>query len=281
MGPLPVKVANRLIAGIKKFQPILNNAKSRDVNEADTVIIVTDMLNEVFGYDKYKEITSEFSIRSTYCDLAIKLDGKLEYLIEVKAIGLELKENHVKQAVDYAANVGTDFVVLTNGNNWKVFKIAFNKPIEQELVLDIDFLKLNPRKNEDVEKISLISKEPWMKSSLYEYHSQKQALSKYFLSAIILNDPVIDAIRRELRKIVPDVRVSAEQIKEVISMEVLKREVIEGEKADEAQKKVLKKLNKISKTKMQKPNNVPNEDNTETSESNESENQVLFEETVQ
>jgi len=39
-------------------------------------------------------------IRGAFCDLAVKLDGALAFLIEVKAVGLELKEQHVKQAVD-------------------------------------------------------------------------------------------------------------------------------------------------------------------------------------
>ena len=252
MANVPTKVYDRLSSGIKKFQPILNTAKSRDVNESDTVIIITDMLSEVFGYNKYSEITSEFTVRSTYCDLAIKIDGKLAFLLEVKAIGLELKENYVKQVVDYAANQGIDFVVLTNGVIWKVYKITFTKPIDQELVFEFDFLNLNNKNSDDVEKLSLLSKEGWLKSFLYEYHSQKQALSKFFLSAIILSDPITDLIRKELRKISPDVKVTSEQIQEVIFKEVLKREVIEGEKAEEARKKMNKVFNKISKTKIAK-----------------------------
>jgi hypothetical protein len=89
MPSVPSKVAERLVKGVKRFQPILNNSKSRDDGEADTVMIVTDMLAEVFGYDKYSEITAEYSIRGTYCDLATKLDGVLQALIEVKAIGLD------------------------------------------------------------------------------------------------------------------------------------------------------------------------------------------------
>lgn len=252
MGTVPVKVSERLSAGIKKFQPILNTAKSRDVNESDTVIIITDMLSEVFGYDKYSEITSEFTIRSTYCDLAIKLDSKIAFLLEVKAVGLELKDNYVKQAVDYAANQGIDFVVLTNGVLWKVFKITFSKPIDQELVFEFEFLNLNQKKLDDIEKLSLLSKEGWLKSFLYDYHSQKQALSKFFLSALILSDPITDAIRRELKKISPDVKVTSEQIKDVIQLEVLKREVIEGDKAEEANKKISKIYNKLAKTKTHK-----------------------------
>jgi hypothetical protein len=81
--PIPTKVSARIAAGLKRFQPILAAAKSRDVNESDTVVVVTDVLQEVFGYDKYSEITSEHSIRGTFCDLAIKLDGRIATLIEV------------------------------------------------------------------------------------------------------------------------------------------------------------------------------------------------------
>ena len=45
----PKKVGERLVVGLKRFQPILASAKARDVNESDTVIIITDMLAEVFG----------------------------------------------------------------------------------------------------------------------------------------------------------------------------------------------------------------------------------------
>ena len=254
MASISTKILTRLSEGIKKFQPILQTAKSRDVNESDTVIIITDMLSEIFGYDKYSEITSEFAIRNTYCDLAIKLDGKLEFLIEVKAVGLELKDSFVKQAVDYASNQGVDFVVLTNGVMWRVYKITFNKPIDQELVLEFDFTKLNNKNSDDVEKLSLLSKEGWLKSSLYEFHSQKQALNKFFISALIVNDNIIDILRKELRKISPEVKVSSEQIINVVQLEVLKREVMEGEKADEAKRKLQRFYNKQIKNKSIKQN---------------------------
>ncbi len=92
MPTIPVRVADRLRSSLKEFQAIVQSAKSRDVNESDTVIIVTDMLSAVFGYDKYSEVTSELDIRGTHCDLATKSDGKIQSLIEVKAVGTELKQ---------------------------------------------------------------------------------------------------------------------------------------------------------------------------------------------
>jgi hypothetical protein len=240
MASIPSKVASRISSALKRFQPVLEAAHKRDVNEADTVTIVTDILSDMMGYDKYSEITSEYAVRSTFCDLAIKLDGHLAVLIEVKAIGLDLKDNHVKQAVDYAANEGCEWVGLTNGAVWQVYRISFSKPIEHELVLDIDIRSLNPRKDDDLEPLYLISREGWQKSRLDDYATQQQALSRFSIAAVVLADPVLQVIRRELRRISPDAKIEVEDIERVLTQEVMKREVIEGEKADSAKKLVAK-----------------------------------------
>ena len=87
MSEIPKKTGERLLAGLKRFQPILDAAKKRDVNEADTVTIVTDIISDVFGFDKYTEISSEHRIRISSCDMAIKIEDKVQFMIEVKAIG--------------------------------------------------------------------------------------------------------------------------------------------------------------------------------------------------
>jgi hypothetical protein len=238
MANIPTKVQERLSANIRRFQPVLTSAKSRDVNESDTVTVIIDMLADVFGYDKYSEITSEYVNRSTFVDLAIKIDGKAQMLIEVKAIGLELKDAYVKQAVDYGANEGIEWIVLTNGTTWNIYKVTFGKPIGFDLVHQIDFMRLNPKSSSDLESLYLLTKEGLGRSVLGDYHTQRQALSRFFIGAINLSDPVLDVIRRELRKISPDVKIDNEQIKAVLINEIVKREVMEGEKADEAQRKV-------------------------------------------
>ena len=105
-------------------------------------------------------------------------------------------------------------------------------------MLEINMLNLNPKKEEDLEALYMISKEGLGKSMLGDYHSQRQALSRYFIGAMLLTDSVLDVLRRELRRISPDVKIDSEQIKGVLIQEILKREVIEGDKADEARKKI-------------------------------------------
>ncbi len=257
--PVPSRISDRISTGIKRFQPILTSAKSRDVGESDTVTIVVDMLAEIFGYDKYSEITSEHAIRGTFCDLATKIDGTLQALIEVKAIGLDLKDQHVKQAVDYAANQGVDWVLLTNGVEWRIYKLTFAKPIDAELVVTIDFCGLNAKAEKDIEALYLFAKEGWLKSALGEYHNQKQALSRFFLGAMIVSDTIVDVVRRELRKVSPDVRITSDEIRAVLTSEVIKREVMEGEKADEARRKIARAVNKAQKAKAAKAESAESE----------------------
>lgn len=249
---IPKKVADRLSAGLKRFKPVLESAKTRDVNESDTSMIVTDMLGEVFGFDKYSDVTREYAIRGTYCDLATKIDGKLQTLIEVKAIGMGLRENHIKQAVDYAANQGVEWVILTNGQIWKVFSVSFSKPISADLVLELDMLSLDHNDEDACEDLFLLSKEGIQRSGLDAYNDQLRVRSKFNLAAIILSDPILHAIRRELKRIAPDVRISVDEIRDALTHEVLKRDVMDGEKATEAHRLVARAANKALRQRRSK-----------------------------
>lgn len=246
---ISAKAIDRIRDGLKRFQPILSSAKARDVNESDTVVIVTDLLQYVFGYDKYSEITSEHMIRSTFCDLAVKIQGSLAFLLEVKAIGSELKDQHIKQAIDYAANQGVEWVGLTNGVIWRIYKVTFAKPIDFEVVVEFDLLSINTRSADAIEMLGLLAKEGWQKAHIGEYLSYKQALSKYTLSAILLSEPVLKTVRRQLRITTPDVKVDLDEIKKALEADVIKREVLEGEKATSAQRQVTRATNRARKSK--------------------------------
>ena len=43
---IPKKVQERLVAGLKRYQPIVRKLKERDISEADTVTVIKDMLSE-------------------------------------------------------------------------------------------------------------------------------------------------------------------------------------------------------------------------------------------
>lgn len=247
MSNIPKKVSDRFSKEVGRFQTILKNAKDRDVNESDTVTIITDILASVFGFDKYADITSEYCIRGTYCDLAIKTEGKLKYLIEVKAIGLDLKSNHLQQAINYGANQGIQWIVLTNGILWEIHRIRFEKPIVADKVCTIDFLSLNARKKDDQEKLYLLCKEGLSKAAIEGFHERAQTVNKFTIAAILLSGQVNDMIRKELKKLAAGLKVEIDEVDNILRNEVLKREVIEGDVAQKATAKLKKAANKAAK----------------------------------
>lgn len=266
MVTIPAKVKDRLIYGIKKFQPIVSKAQAKDINESDTVTIISDILSDVFGYDKYIEITSEYAIKKTYVDLAIKLNGTPKLLIEAKSAGLDLKDQHIKQAVDYGANAGVEWVILTNSVNWKVYNISFGKPVSADLVYEFDFKKINPKKQADLETLYYLTREAMTKgnkTALDEFHNQQQIVNRFTITHIILTDKVLDTIRLSLRKMSSDAKVSNEEIQKIILDEIIKRDILDDDKATDARKKVQRALKPTTKSNSKKAESEPAEADSE------------------
>ena len=96
---VPVKFFNNLSKNLKKYQSIISKYKrDKEVNEAETVKVVNDILSELLGYDRYNDITSEKQINDKYCDLAIRnsnKNDKIYMVIEVKKVTASLKDNHI------------------------------------------------------------------------------------------------------------------------------------------------------------------------------------------
>lgn len=240
MSSIPKKVFDRFQTAVPKFQKVIQIAKDRDLNESDTVSILNDILAEVFGYDKYLEVTSELMIRGTYCDLALKVENKLEFLIEAKAVGIELKEQHMKQAIDYGANKGIQWVVLTNSIDWRIYRIRFEQPINFDLVCSFNFLNLNPKNDKDQDILFILCKEGLAKAAREDYYEMVQNVNRYVIGHLLLGEVILCDIRKELRKLSEGLRVEEEVIENILRNEVLKREILEGEESARAEKKVAK-----------------------------------------
>ena len=249
---IPKKVLDRFTTDLKKFQTVANSHKTRDVSEADTVTLVKDILANIFGYDKYEELTSEQQIRGTYCDLAVKIDGNIKYLIEVKAAAINLNNSHLQQALNYGANHGIEWVVLTNSLDWKLYRIKFAQPIDFEEISTFNLANLNLKSDDDLNKMFLLCREGISNDAMGQYHQHTQLVNKFMIAQIAMSEPVVGLIRRELKKLFPELKVELEQISDILVNEVLKREVIEGEKVKETQLKIKKTTSKLSRQSTKK-----------------------------
>lgn len=236
MGNISKRFIDRAKPALRRYQKILESARKRDVNESDTSVIVSDMLTELLGWDKYEDVTTELSVRSTFCDLAIKSRGRLLYLIEVKSIGTDLKDNHLRQAIEYGSREGIEWVLLTNGAVWQAHRIRFEQPIHHDLVFEIDVVASKPA--DTIEKFYLVSKEAENCSEIDLFWKHKEATSRYVVAQLLLDEGAIRTVRRQLRRLFPGLKVSEDEIDSLLRTEVLKREVLEGEKAEAAEKMI-------------------------------------------
>ena len=195
---------------------------------------INDILADVCGYDKYHEVTGQYAIRGTFVDLAVKVDENIRFLIEVKAVGIELKDIHIKQAIDYAANEGIEWVVLTNGAVWRVYNVHFGQPIEKILVCEVDLVALSPKSDEILECFGNLSREGFSKGKMADLLHQKQLTNKFTVAALLISDDVLDDLRREIRRLGSGIKVEVDYLRALLTNEIVKRDLIDSEEASAA-----------------------------------------------
>ena len=123
---------------LKKFIPHLIAARDQNLNEADIVVRLIKVLEDVLGYDGLSEITREMNLKDKYVDLAVKIDGTVKFLIEAKSAGTELRDRHIEQAERYAAENNIRWVLLTNGTVWNLYHLTFDEGIEYARAFSVD-----------------------------------------------------------------------------------------------------------------------------------------------
>lgn len=156
------RISGRISEGLKRLQPVIRDAKADDAGESDTKKVVAFCLFEIFGHRSTPEAASHNGDSEAFIDLSINALG-LPFLLETRAIGLNLNDEHLNQAVSRAHKKSLDWVVITNGQTWKVYKVIFSKPIDQFLIAEIDLLAINPETVEDAKGLFMLCREFWQK----------------------------------------------------------------------------------------------------------------------
>jgi predicted type IV restriction endonuclease len=183
---------------LKKFLPHLLKAREDNLNEADTVQRIIKVFEEVLGYDPLGEITRECQIRDKYVDIALKIDGNIRLLVEVKAAGVELRDRHIEQAEHYAAVGNIAWVVLTNGVVWTLYHLSFDEGVEYVRAFSVDLA--SDCTDEAAELLAILHRQSLTKGSIDEYWQHKAALRPESIGKAIFSEDTMKLIRREIRR---------------------------------------------------------------------------------
>jgi len=192
----------KVSALLKKYAQVFKEAKERDANESDTVMYLTKFFEEVLEYDSLKgEISKEVTVKDRFCDIALKIDGDIEVLVEAKSAGLKsLTAKHIEQAENYASRSGLSWVLLTNGVTWQLYHVSFaeGEGIKSDLAFEVEFK--DDKLDEFWTSVSLISKKAVAKEELDEFWGQKKALKPGVVVKALFSHDVITVLRRELNR---------------------------------------------------------------------------------
>jgi len=189
----------RLKTAIKKFNKPLADLVARDANEGDTRLLVTDLLCEGFGFDKYVDLTTEYQVKGEFADYGVRIDKELIAFIEVKRVTTKLGAKHLRQVEMYAVNEGVEWVMLTNGVVWQVYHIIGGLPMIVDLALEVDLLG-EESVSQKTNQLFYLTRESLKRQQIDELWKAKRATSPKSLAQVICSEPVADAIRKELRR---------------------------------------------------------------------------------
>jgi predicted type IV restriction endonuclease len=162
-------------------------------------MIVSSIVSDALGWDAFDNLTGEYRIKGSFADFVIRKDGKHFVIIEVKAIASRLNDKHLYQAVSYAASEGVEWVILTNGAEWQLHRVLFNKPVEHELVFELSLVDEELKPREKVELLYLLTPEAQRKDELEAFYQRKRALSCNNIAKLMLSESVLTRLRAEIK----------------------------------------------------------------------------------
>ncbi|MCC3295830.1 type I restriction enzyme HsdR N-terminal domain-containing protein [Arthrobacter sp. zg-Y411] len=211
-------------AAVKKFAKPLRNLLDRDANEGDTRLVVTDLLCEGLGYDKFRDLTTEYMVKQDFADYGVRIDKQLVGFIEVKRISQKLNERHLRQVQMYAVNEGVEWMILTNGQVWRAYHLTGGLPVVVDLAFEVDLL--GPETVEEkAEKLFYLHREALKRRRIDDLWKHRAATSPEALLDILMSDTVLDAIRKEVKRN-SGISTTVQDLATVLRTEVVDRKLI-------------------------------------------------------
>lgn len=200
------KAAKELRRAIQKAQDMIADVTKADGNEVETRRRVERIFESVLGYDVFKHISREHAVRGAgeteHCDFAVQIDqgetAKPVIMVELKRIRVDLARKHLRQVSSYAINAGCEWILLTNGREWRLYHVSFGQPPETKLIESWNLLDDDPIAL--ASKFELINYKSVRKGLLDKLWAKTNVLTPRNILNAILAQESIRLLRRVLRK---------------------------------------------------------------------------------
>lgn len=179
---------------------------------------------EGLSYDKFKDLTTEYMVKQDFADYGVRIDKQMVAFIEVKRISQKLNERHLRQVLMYAVNEGVEWMVLTNGAVWQAYHLTGGLPVVVDMAFEVDLL--GPATlDEKAEMMFLLHKEALKRRRIDEVWRHRAATEPGALLHGILSEPVLDELRKEVRRR-SGITTTVQALSEIIRTEIVDPKLI-------------------------------------------------------
>lgn len=200
------KVDKEVRRKINDARRMIEKVMKADGNEAETRRRVERIFESVMDYDAFEHLSRERAVKGAgeteHVDFAIQIesgpDAEPVIMVELKRAGVDLSLKHLKQVTSYAIDSGCEWVLLTNGREWKLYHVEFGQPPLTKLVDQWNLLV------DDVAelaiKFDLLNVKNIKRGSLDKLWEKATVLSPQSLLSAIASSESISTLRRVLKK---------------------------------------------------------------------------------
>ncbi|HMK04163.1 MAG TPA: type I restriction enzyme HsdR N-terminal domain-containing protein [Ferruginibacter sp.] len=188
----------KLLNSLKAYRKDFLDGNIKELDESGTRIMINRFLSDVLGYKQLEEIKTEYMIKGTYADYVIQVNIKRHFLVEVKALSFQLSERHLRQTVNYGANEGIEYALLTNGRNFEFYKIIFEQPISSHLIFSLDLGDAASLRNA-AGHLQHLHKESVVKHVFKPLWNKCEATDPYNIAGILCSDAVLKCIKKMIK----------------------------------------------------------------------------------
>jgi hypothetical protein len=190
---------DKLLSSLKDYRKKFLDGRIVELDESGTRLMINSFLSDVLGFKPIEEIRTEYMIKGTYADYVLQVDSKRYFLVEVKALSFDLTDKHLRQSINYAANEGIDYVLLTNGKIFQFYKVLFGKPIDTRMIFSADISDLSAMRA-TADYIQHLHRDSVVKYNFVPLWSKCEATDPNNIAGILCSQPVIDVVAKLVRQ---------------------------------------------------------------------------------
>ncbi len=188
----------KMLSALKAYKKKFFDRNLTELDESGTRLMINSFLSDVLGYLPIEEIKTEYMIKGTYADYVVQTSGIRHFLTEVKALSLQLSDKHLRQTINYGANEGIEWALLTNGRNFDFYKILFTKPIDSRKIFSVDLSDTASLKHA-AEQLQYLHKDAVIKKGLKLLWNKCEALYPENVAGILYSKEVINTIKKLIK----------------------------------------------------------------------------------